>query len=105
MSRPLPKCSEVGFFFGAYLAAALFSRFVTQCLTIPIYHFSALLPTQVQRKDLCFSPVQDEYSLQLCDLLYCLYIYLQPPSVWPDLHRTLHHASPHLKGPALRTCL
>lgn len=108
MSCPLPKSSEVGGFFSftACLAATLFSYSWLTVWPSPPTIFSAVLPTQVQRKDLWFSSGHDGYSLST-DFLFSLHfsIYLQPPSVWPDPRCTLQHASPHFKSPAFRTRL
>lgn len=86
MSCPLPKCSEVGFFRSIFSCHFIF----TQCLTIPIYHFPSTSSHTNSEEGFMF--------------FFCTRLIFSP-SVWPDLHRTLHHASPHLKSPALRACL
>lgn len=115
ISCPLPKCSEVGVFCqNHFLFIYFFYLFpdpVSHHPQPPSQHFC---PHNFRGRIWGGgSTVKDEYPSQPCDLPFCLlfsfffsffYTCLQPSSVWPDLHRTLHHASPHLKSPALRTC-
>lgn len=115
MSCLQPTCPQMGFFFFSIAHLLLLIYLVSYSSLIfwpsrdPV--FSALLPTHLQRCEGRFLRFSSEYSLPLCDLLFCFlfsllfFIYPQPPSVWLDLHRNSHHASPHLKSPALRTCL